>query len=139
MDPLTLAGELDSLEPIRRYVDAATAEAGLEKGPAYKLALAIDELATNAIVHGYQENSLTGDITVRAELTPEKLSLCLEDTAPAFDPTSAAQPGALHLDEPLVDRPIGGLGIFLVVQDIDSFTYQREGDRNITILAMNRT
>ena len=35
------------------------------------------------------------------------------------------------LSRGLADRPIGGLGVFLVRSMVDSIAYRREGDRNI--------
>jgi anti-sigma regulatory factor (Ser/Thr protein kinase) len=45
---------LDSLKPIRDYVMDATSLAGLNKLFANRLRLAVDEIVTNAIVHGYE-------------------------------------------------------------------------------------
>ena len=55
MESLTVSGTLDSLKTIAAYVLSAAENAGLEKKPAYKLRLAVDEIATNIIVHGYEE------------------------------------------------------------------------------------
>ena len=46
-------------------------------------------------------------------------------------------PTALDLDQPLEERDLGGLGIFLALQGVDRFDYQRCDDRNRNILAMN--
>ena len=53
MEPLILPGTLDSLSKIGAYVLEAASQAGLERKIAYRLRLAVDEIATNSIVHGY--------------------------------------------------------------------------------------
>ena len=66
MKPITVPGTLASLSLIRDYARAAAAEAGLDKKRTYRLELAVDEIATNIVNHGYQEAGLTGDVVVRA-------------------------------------------------------------------------
>ncbi len=46
-----MPGILDSLEPIRGYIKQAAAAANLEKKSTYRLILAVDEIATNIILH----------------------------------------------------------------------------------------
>lgn len=48
-------------------------------------------------------------------------------SGPEFDPTKAPAP---PLNAPLAQRPIGGLGIYLVMQMAESVAYQREGELN---------
>ena len=58
MDSMVVPGVLDSLSAIGRYVLGAAWAAGLDKRAAYRLRLAVDEIATNAVLHGYQEAGL---------------------------------------------------------------------------------
>ena len=136
MEPLRLPGTLDSLARIRDYVDRAAVEAGLEKKARYRLRLAVDEIATNIITYGYEEAGLSGDITIGANIEGDTLTVVLEDTAIPFNPLNAAEPD--DLDAPLEERQIGGLGIFLTVQGIDTFRYERASDKNRNIFIMNR-
>lgn len=135
VEPLVVPGQLSSLSAIAQYVLAAASRAGLDKKASYKLRLAIDEVATNIIVHGYAEAGLAGDITIKAEVSPERLVIRLEDRAIAFDPTSQQQPDCLDL--PLQQRQIGGLGVFLAVDGVDSFDYEFVGGCNHNIFTVN--
>jgi serine/threonine-protein kinase RsbW len=114
MEPLTVPGKLDSLSAIAKYVMNAATTAGLDKKAAYRLRLAVDEIVTNIIVHGYEEAGLEGDVYIKAELDDKQLSICLEDTGVKFDPASKEDPGDLH--QPLEGRSIGGLGVYLAFQ-----------------------
>lgn len=136
METLTVSGILDSLAPIAQYVMAAATEAGLEKKAAYKLRLAVDEMASNIIIHGYQEPGLTGDIVLNATLTDQQLVVTLEDTALPYDPTTHNLPTEEDLARALIQRPHGGLGIFLVLDGVDDFAYERVGDRNRNVFVM---
>jgi len=136
METLTVPGTLDSLAPIAEYVMAAATEAGLEKKAVYKLRLAVDEMASNIIIHGYEEAGLTGEIDLTARLTEEQLIVVLEDTAVAYDPTTHHLPTEEDLARSLIQRPHGGLGIFLVLDGVDDFSYERVGDRNRNTFVM---
>jgi anti-sigma regulatory factor (Ser/Thr protein kinase) len=137
MDALLLPALLDSLAAIRRYVEVAAAAAGLEPRPTYSLKLAVDEIATNIIVHGFEEHGLRGDVTIRAELNDD-LAVILEDSGPPFDPRSRDLPDADDLEVPLEDRDIGGLGLYLAFHGVDDFKYERRGDRNLNTFIMRR-
>ena len=119
MERLRLPGTIDSLPVISDYVGAAAAEAGLDEYAAYGLRLAVDEIATNAVVHGYQETGQTGDLAIKADMTADKLTIVLEDTSPQYDPREAPPPD--DLDQAPEERPSGGLGIYLALQGVDAF------------------
>ena len=134
MEPLTLPGVLDSLEPIGTYVMKAAAEAGLDKKKSYRLRLAVDEIATNSIVHGYDEVGLKGVLNIRANMDEKSLKIILEDEGNPFDPRNVPPPD--HKDLPIEERPIGGLGVYLTLKGVDEFLYERDGkwNRNIFIV-----
>ncbi|WP_448571347.1 ATP-binding protein [Trichothermofontia sp.] len=139
MEPLSVPGVLDSLGEIANYIMAAAKEAGLEKKPAYNLRLAVDEIATNIIVYGYQGGDAERKIVVYATIDEQTLTVILEDTAPKFDPTQQELPDTDDLNQPLSERPIGGLGVYLAVQGVDQFQYRRLHDKNHNIFVVNRT
>jgi anti-sigma regulatory factor (Ser/Thr protein kinase) len=135
METLTVPGTLDSLDDIGAFIMAASKAAGFETKIAYRLRLAVDEIATNVITHGYEEAGITGDVMLSSELSDTALTVVLEDTAAEYDPTTRDVPDSLDL--PLEERPIGGLGIFLTIRNVDSFGYERRGDRNRYTFVMN--
>jgi len=134
MEPLILPGTLDSLSKIGAYVLEAASQAGLEKKIAYRLRLAVDEIATNAIVHGYDRIGEEGDLVVSAEIGEGILTITLEDTGPPYDPFKTPSPD--DLDQPLNDRDIGGLGVFLAIQGVDEFRYEWLNETNRNIFTM---
>ena len=136
MDRVMMPGTLDSLEAIGDFVMRAAAAAGLDQKASYRLRLAVDEIATNTIVHGYEETGLQGPIAIWSELDEVDLRVILEDRAPAFDPHQAAPPSGMDL--PLEERAIGGLGVFLALRGVDELRYERAGDRNLTTFVMHR-
>lgn len=136
MEPLTLPGTLDSLTTIGAYVLEAADAAGLEKKLAYRMRLAVDEIATNAIVYGYERVGQEGDLVVIAEVGDGELTIILEDKGPPYDPFDTPSPD--DLDEPLETRDIGGLGVFLAVQGVDEFHYEWVDGTNRNIFTLRR-
>lgn len=136
MDPLTVPGTLASLGDLRKYVTAAAMGAGLDKKAAYRLNLAVDEIATNVITHGYIEASREGEIDVNTEIDEETLIIHLEDTGEVYNPIEYQTPD--DLDQPPEQRQIGGLGVFIAIQSVDKFLYERIGNRNRHTFVMKR-
>jgi serine/threonine-protein kinase RsbW len=136
LSPLTVPGTLDSLKPIRDYVINATTTAGLNKVLANRLRLAVDEIVTNSIVHGYDEAGIEGDIRIEADIDDDRLTIAVEDSGPHYDPTQHIMPTEEDLSTPLDTRDIGGLGIYLAVNSIDEFRFERVNDRNRNIFVM---
>jgi serine/threonine-protein kinase RsbW len=136
MDPLTLPATLESLDPLVQYVLSAAAAAGLDRKAAYRLRLAVDEIATNIITHGYADAHTAGDVVVTARVGDEQLVITVEDWAPPFDPRVQEDPD--HIGKPSDERPIGGLGVFLALKSADAFDYEYRDNKNRNILTMNR-
>lgn len=138
MESLSVPGTLDSLSELADFVKSAAAAAGLDKKAAYKLRLAVDEIATNIIIHGYEEAGLEGTVQILSELDDKTLTISLEDSGASYDPHQHLLPQDEHLQKPLEQRQMGGLGIYLVLQGVDKFIYERKGDRNLNTFIMNR-
>ncbi|MCE6990067.1 ATP-binding protein [Dyadobacter sp. CY323] len=130
MESKSFPGNVDSLDSLREYVGELSQQAGLAKKPTYSLKLAVDEIATNIILYGYQEAGLNADFAVLSEITDKELVLILEDVAAPFDPLAKDLPNAKDLTLSLEERGIGGLGIFLTINGVDEFSYEYADGKN---------
>ncbi|MEH2118420.1 ATP-binding protein [Nostoc sp.] len=136
---LTVPATLDSLSAIAEYVITATAAAGLEKKAAYRCRLAVDEIATNIIIYGYPQAGYEGVLYLQADIDKQALTISIEDTGVAYNPTQIQLPEEDELKLPLEERAIGGLGIYLALHEVDKFFYERVGEKNRNIFVMYRT
>lgn len=134
-DRLVVPGVLESLGEIARYVAQATEDAGIPQGPAYRLRLATDEIVTNIITHGYV-GDCQGDVELHVGADERSLWIQIEDRAPPFDPLPHVEP-ADDLLSPLTERHIGGLGLYLVRNDVDEFRYAYDEGRNCNTLVLH--
>jgi serine/threonine-protein kinase RsbW len=138
MQALTVPGKLESLGAIAEFVQLSASQAGLSKKAAYNLRLAVDEIATNVIVHGYQEGQMEGEIKLTADIDEQRLIIVLEDVAAPFDPTDSHTQAQEVLERPLEERPVGGLGVYLALSSVDEYRYERIGGCNRNIFIMRR-
>lgn len=127
-EKLTLPGVESSLSAVSRFAMRVASLARLDLPAAYRLRLAVEEIAANIITHGYSEAGVSGPLHLRAEWDDSRLLLHLEDCGLHFDPRRQRPPAHLHL--PPDKREIGGLGIFLALGSVDHFEYCRAGDYN---------
>ena len=136
METKSFPGVVDSLDELRDYIGELAKKAGLVKKSTYSLKLAIDEIATNIILYGYERAGLKADFIVLSEITEEDLTVILEDVAAAFDPLSREMPDHEDLTMALEEREIGGLGIFLTINGVDDFSYEYKDGKNRNIFIM---
>lgn len=127
MQSLTVPGNLHSLEPIRDSVRAAAGAVGLQGTELYRLLLAVDEVATNIVMHGYDEAGIAGMIDLWFEIEPDSLKVYMEDTGAPYNPENLR---IVDVDQPLDDRKEGGLGVFLAIRGVDNLEYANTGGRN---------
>lgn len=136
MESLTVFGQLASLKDIAQYVLQVSETAGLNPKATYKLRLAVDEIVTNIITHGYMEAQRQGHISVHAKIDEDALRLSIEDTGVAYDPTENLD--RQDLDLPLGERQVGGWGVHLALWGVDELKYERDRGRNRNILIVHR-
>ena len=91
----------------------------------------VEELVLNIVDYSHSEYL---DIEI---LRDEKsITLRIHDAGMPFNPLEREMP---DLTLPMEDRPIGGLGIFMVIKYMDSVTYDYTGGENTLTLVKNLT
>jgi anti-sigma regulatory factor (Ser/Thr protein kinase) len=94
------------------------------------LELAVDEVCTNIIQHGYDPDR-QGEISLTIELDTDEARITVVDSGRPFSPDEAAEP---DLEAPWDERPVGGLGWHLVRSVVDEIHYRRDGSENLLTL-----
>jgi sigma-B regulation protein RsbU (phosphoserine phosphatase) len=90
--------------------------------------LALEEAVVNVMNYAYPGRN--GQVLVEFEKT-DKAVFTITDSGIPFDPTQQAEADTSLSAE---ERPIGGLGIFLVRQLMDEVRYERIDDKNVLTL-----
>ena len=124
---VTLPAKVESLSEFTEKVLGRAREVALPDDKYNTLELCLEELVVNVCNYAYGSDE--GDITVSCKVEDEdKFTVEIRDSGVAFNPLELEKP---DIDANIEDRPIGGLGVFLVKNMTDNVEYLREGDENV--------
>jgi serine/threonine-protein kinase RsbW len=116
-----------SLHAVMEFVREGALEAHLPDERISELDLMVEEVFMNVCMHAYPDG-MTGIVAVTYSLeAPGELSVEVADQGVEFNPLMAESP---ELTPDLENRPIGGLGIFLLKTFARSLTYRRDSGWN---------
>ena len=124
---LTLENEIGQISRLSKFISNIATSRGLDENLAMNINLAMEEAVTNSIMYAYPEGT-RGEIEVDARVDDDTIEFTIADCGMEFDPTARPEP---DINAGAEERPIGGLGIFLVKNIMDSVSYIREKDTNI--------
>ena len=126
---IRLPAQIRSVAPATEFLRAGAALAGVPDWRIQQLDLVVEELVVNIARYAYGEDG-SGDLELTySRPAPALLEVEVSDEGVPFDPVVTDT--APDLNGGLLDRKIGGLGIFLVKSLVSSLAYRRQGNRNI--------
>ena len=131
---LKLRNDINEIPRLQGFIQTLSDDIDLDHAQAMSLNLALEEAVSNVMLYAYPEGT-EGLVEVEAAILGDRLEFKVSDSGVAFDPTVARAP---DLAADLKDRPIGGLGIFLVKRIMDQVTYTRENGKNILSMTKKR-
>lgn len=128
---ITLSAELKSLSIFRGLVKTACQNVqGINEQTLYDLQLAVDEVCTNIITHGYEEMD-PGSIIMSIDVELDQVLISITDFGHVFEPVEPPAPDlTLDIDE----REAGGLGLFFIFTSVDEIKYESSETGNVTKL-----
>ena len=129
-ETLELENDVRQVTALNDFVKRVSGQLNIAPSVVKSIRLAVEEAVVNVMDYAYPAN-VVGKINIRALSDGETLEFVISDSGVAFDPTEA-----LEADTSLSanDRPIGGLGILLVRELMDSINYERINGRNVLTL-----
>jgi serine/threonine-protein kinase RsbW len=128
---LRVAADVAQLATIRAFVEQQARALDVDAAAIDDLVLAVNEVATNIVVHGY--HSQPGAIEIELRQLGAAIEIRLRDQAPLFDPTRVPTP---DLTLSLHTRPLGGMGVHVTRQVVDAMHYRvtPEGGNELTLV-----
>jgi serine/threonine-protein kinase RsbW len=123
--------KLENLALIRDFVQETATALAADPDMLFNVVLAVNEVATNIMIHGYQGQP--GLIEIEVGRAGNSLVVRLRDQAPPFDPTAVPDP---DLSLPLEERPLGKMGVYLARQLMDEMTHRLtpQGDNELILI-----
>lgn len=127
------SAELAHLPAFLDFVAEACARTGADTSAAFALKLAVEEVVTNVIVHGY-EGLPPGPVSLAVSEEPGRIVFTISDHARPFHPDDAPAP---DLSSPWAERRVGGLGWHLIRELMDEVRYEStERGNRLTLVKM---
>lgn len=127
---ITLTNDIQQVPQLADFVDMVCEEVGMDMAVAIQMNLAMEEAVVNVMDYAYPAGTV-GNVTIEAESDDDQLQFTIIDSGTPFDPTAKEEVDTTLSAE---ERPIGGLGIHLVRQLMDSINYERIDGKNILTL-----
>ena len=131
---LTLRNDIDEIPKLHALIQSIADETDMDHALAMSLNLALEEAVSNVMLYAYPAGS-PGQVDIEAAVLDDRIDFRVSDSGVPFDPTVASDP---DLAADLKDRPIGGLGIFLVKRIMDDVSYTWEDGKNILTMTKKR-
>ena len=126
-ETLKVSAETKNLTQVLAFVDALLERAGCPLKMQMRTDVAVEELYIDIANYAYLPGKGEAVINVWFE-DDSTIVIEFRDKGKFFDPLMKEDPDVtLSAGE----RPIGGLGIFMVKKSMDDVQYRREGDQNI--------
>ncbi len=130
---LLIKNQIEELNRVVDYLDELGEEWDLAVPLIFSLNLVLEEALTNIILYGL-DNQSEHIIEIEFKKSDDQLFISLIDDGIAYDPTQKADP---DLTLSVEDRPIGGLGIFLIKKIMNQVVYSRKENKNYLMLTKN--
>ncbi len=121
---IEVAADWGSIARLIEFADEVMSSLSLTADQDYVMRLVIEEIATNIIKYGYDEDT-PGSIHLQCSINDNSLHVKIRDHGRPFDPRECPEP---DLADDLDERTIGGLGLFLVLEFSDYLSYHHDAE-----------
>ena len=126
----TLCNDLSEIKHIYKNLDRFLKRCHLSPRDNYSINLALEEWFINIVKYGYGDQS-EHHIQIGVDFRNNILRLTIIDDGRPFNPLEYPLP---DLQKPLEERKIGGVGLHLIQNLMDTVNYNRQNETNILVL-----
>ncbi len=130
MQELIIDAKTENLHQVFDFVLEQMRALGCDDSSIFQCKLCVEEIFLNIASYAYAPEVGPAKVTMSVEGSPPtiKIIFTFSDNGKPFNPLSNETP---DVDASLDDRPIGGLGIFLVTTTMDNVTYDFKNGQNV--------
>lgn len=130
---LLISNNIQELSRVACFVEELGEEWALGNSLVFSLNLVLEEALSNTILYGFDDSA---DHTIEIFFSKDEssVSIIVQDDGIEYDPTLREDPDITLSAE---ERPVGGLGVFLIKKIMDSVHYERLNNKNNLILIKN--
>ena len=127
---IVLPNDTQEVPKLNAFVEEVCQTVGFDDMANMQIKVAVEEAVVNVMKYAYPPG-MHGDVTIEAASNDVRLKFTIIDSGAPFDPTVQSE-----VDTTLAakDRKIGGLGIHIMRQNMDSINYERIDNLNVLTL-----
>ena len=134
---LKMPPELEEMQRVDAEIEAFGKADGWSPELEFQIKLVFEEVVINVVNYGFETRGEDSEVDIEILSSAEEVRMVIRDNGRAFDPlTEVPEP---DLESEIPDRPVGGLGIYLVCKLMDTVEYRREGDWNCLFIGKRRS
>ena len=131
MKQLKVTAEISELDQVLAFADSVLDEAECPVKAQMQIDVAIEEIFVNIAHYAYPSGNGEAWISIETDNDKKSVSITFEDQGIPYDPLKNKDPDITLSAE---ERPIGGLGIFMVKKSMDDVSYEySDGKNRLTI------
>lgn len=130
---ISLHNEVKEVPLLAAFVDEICEALELDTLMTMQINLALEEAVVNVMQYAYPADT-HGHVHISVKAYEKFLYFIIVDDGMPFDPTTF---GDVDISQPAEERNIGGLGIHLVKQIMDSVNYDRVDGQNVLTMRKN--
>ncbi len=137
-EKIACAASVENLHLITEFVEGCAGCSGLEAKKTFGLLIAVEEAFVNICSYAFADGEGKAEDAVEVACGSEGNDFVLEiaDKGRQFDVLTLPDPDTT-MD--VMEREIGGLGVYFIRKLMDDVSYRRENGRNILRLVLGRT
>ena len=128
MKEIHVDSKIENIPEVMDFVRAELETLGCSEQVKAQFKMAVDELFGNICLYAYGEGAGPVTVSVGLEGDPPAATVAFCDSGSPYNPLEADLPD-IGLD--IEDRPVGGLGIFLIREMMDSMSYEYKDGCNV--------
>ena len=127
---IRISNNLNEIATLANFIETLGEELSLSAEITMNINLALEEAVANIIMYAYPPQEVQ-EILLKVSANANQLIFLLTDKGLSFDPTQVED---VDLTLSIEDRPIGGLGVFLIRSIMNEVSYQRLDNENRLIM-----
>ena len=129
-ETIELRNDIRETRQLSEFIKEVTRRLSMPTKLTHDIRLAVEEAVVNVMQYGYPEGQ-DGNIIINIQSNGSQIKITITDNGMPFDPTEKEDADTtLSVEE----RPIGGLGVHLIREMMDSINYERENGQNVLTL-----
>ena len=127
---IVLPNDTQEVPRLNSFIEEVCQTVGFDENVTMQVKVAVEEAVVNVMKYAYPIGQ-RGDVTIEAASNDVRLKITIIDCGKPFDPTVQGEVDTTLSAE---QRNIGGLGIHIMRQNMDSINYERMDNLNVLTL-----